>query len=145
MSTTGFSSVAPVISRAAPSLFILASSVCNSLQCLISRLTQGGKGDHLFRPICSVVLWGGRDTANRYYWHVWGVLTVYGPYWVCPSSRRHVLPGVYTAQAPGSSAGALSKADPVFCALPRFKLLRFSGIPQEHKLGWACALYPCQV
>ena len=32
---------------------------------------------------------------------------------------------VYTAQAPGFSAGELSKVGPGFCALPRSKLLRF--------------------
>ena len=39
--------------------FILVSSVSKSLQCLISTLTQGGKGGHLFSLTCSVVLWGG--------------------------------------------------------------------------------------
>ena len=72
-------------------LFILASSVFKSLQCLISALTQGGEGGHLFRLICSIVLWGGRNTANKYHWHVWGVLAVYGPHWVCPSSLWRVL------------------------------------------------------
>ena len=43
----------------------LASSVCWSLQCLISALTQGGGGGHFFRLTCSVVLWGGRDAANK--------------------------------------------------------------------------------
>ena len=44
MLTTGFYSVAPVISKAVPSaLFILASSVCKSLQYLTSSLTQGVK------------------------------------------------------------------------------------------------------
>ena len=57
-------------------LFILASSVCKSLQCLISALTQGGKGGHLFRLPCSVVLWGGRNIANKYHWCVLGVLAV---------------------------------------------------------------------
>ena len=33
----------------------------------------------------------GRNTANKYRWHVWGVLTVYGPHWVCPRSQQHVL------------------------------------------------------
>ena len=40
--------------------------------------------------------WSGvpfRDTANKYRWRVWGVLTVYGSHWVCPSSRQCVLPG----------------------------------------------------
>ena len=53
-----------------PSLFILTSSVCTSLQCLISALTQAGEGGHLFRITCSVVLCGGRDTANKYRCHV---------------------------------------------------------------------------
>ena len=44
MLTTGFYSVAPVISKAVPSsLFILASSVCKSLQYLTSALTYGAK------------------------------------------------------------------------------------------------------
>ena len=60
--------------------FILASSVCRSLQCLISALTQGGEGGLLFRLTCSVVLWGGRNTANKYHWHVWGILSVSWPY-----------------------------------------------------------------
>ena len=38
--TTGFYSIAPVTS-----LFVLASSVCWSLQCLISTLTQGAVVD----------------------------------------------------------------------------------------------------
>ena len=44
--------------------FILASSVCKSLQCLTSALTQGGRGGQLFLLTCSVVLWGGRSTTN---------------------------------------------------------------------------------
>ena len=74
--------------------FILASSVCKSLWCLISALTQGGEGSHLFRFTCSLVLWEGRDTTNKYCGHVWGVLTVYGPHWVCPSSRCVCFPGL---------------------------------------------------
>ena len=50
---------------------------------------------------------------------------------------------VHTAQALGCSAGALSKADPGLCVLPA--LVRFSGIPQRHKLSWACVLCPSQV
>ena len=54
---------------------------------------------------------------------------------------------VYTAQAPGCSAGVLSKAGPGLRALPRSKPLRFrfSGAPQRHKLGWACVLCRSQV
>ena len=54
---------------------------------------------------------------------------------------------VYTAQAPGSSAGELSKAGPGLRALPRSKPLRFRFLstPQRHRLGWACVLCPSQV
>ena len=52
-----------VTSRVVPS--ISASSVCWSLQCLISALTQGSGGGYFFRLTCSVVLWGGRDAANE--------------------------------------------------------------------------------
>ena len=76
-------------------LFVLASSVCKSLQCLISALTQGSEDGHLFRLTCSVLLWGWRNTANKYHWHVWGVLTVSGPHWVCPHSWRMCFPGLH--------------------------------------------------
>ena len=54
---------------------------------------------------------------------------------------------VYTAQAPGCSAGALSKAGPGLYALPRSKPLRFRffGTPQRCRLNWACVLCPSQV
>ena len=80
-------------------------SVCKSLQCLISALTEGGTGGHLFRLTCSVVLWGGRNTANKYPWHVWGVLTVAGPHWVCHSPRWHVLPGSTLLSLQGALQG----------------------------------------
>ena len=87
------------------------------------------------------MLWGGRNTANKYHWHMWGELAVSGPHWVCPTYSMCAFP-VHTAQAPGCSAGALSKAGPGLRALPRSKPLRFkfSGIPQRHKLSWACIL-----
>ena len=44
---------------------VLASSVCWSLQCLIFALTHWGSGGHLFRLTCSVLLWEGRNTANK--------------------------------------------------------------------------------
>ena len=86
--------LAPVTSRAVPSsMFILASSVFKPFQCLNSTLTQGGKGGHLFRLTCSIVLLGGRDTANKYHWHAWRVVAVCGSHWVCHSPRQRVLPG----------------------------------------------------
>ena len=47
----------------------LTSSVCWSLQFLISTLSQGGRWWTLcvffFRLTCSVLLWGGSDSANE--------------------------------------------------------------------------------
>ena len=82
---------------------------------------------------------------NKYHWHVWGVLIVSGPHWVCPHSWGSFL--VYTAQASGCSAGKLFKTGPGLHALPRSKLLRyrFSGTPQGHRLGSVCILCPSQV
>ena len=88
---------------------------------------------------------GERVTANKYHWHVWEVLPVNGPRWVLYSPRWCVIPWVHTAQAPGFSARALSQVDPAFHALPRSKLLRFSGAPQGHRPGWECILCPSQV
>ena len=53
------------VAAADPPLFIFASSICKSLQCLISALTQEGEGGHLFRLTCSVLLCGGRNTENK--------------------------------------------------------------------------------
>ena len=52
---------------------------------------------------------------------------------------------VCTAQAPGCSAGEQSKTGPGLHALPRSKLLRFSGTLQGHRLDCACVLCPSQV
>ena len=127
-------------------MFILASSVCKSLRCLISALTQGGKGGHLFRLICSVVLWGGRNTANKYHWCVWGVLAVYGPHWVCPHSWHMCFPSLHFS---GSRllCRELSEVSPGLYALPRSKPLRFRflGTPKGHRLIWACVLCLSQV
>ena len=105
--------------------FILASSFCKSLQCLVVALTQGGEGGHLFRLTCSVVLWGGRNTANKYHWHMWGLLCTVWTTLGLPQLRAGCDFHVYTAQAPDCSARVLSKVGPAFGALPRSKLLRF--------------------
>ena len=122
-------------------LFILASSVCWSLQCLISALTQGGGGGHFFRLTCSVVLWGGRNTANKYHWPVWGVCAVSRPHWVCPCSWRVCFPSL---QCSGSRllCQELSEVGPGLHARPRSKPLRFrfSGTSQRRTV-----LYPSLV
>ena len=98
------------------------------------------------RLTCSIVLWGGRNTANKYHWHVWGVLAVSRPHQVCPCSRRVCFPSLHCS---GSRllCGELSVAGPGLHALPRSKPLRFrlSGSSQRLRLGWACILCPSQV
>ena len=97
-------------------VFILASSVCWSLQCLISALTQGGKGGHLFRLTCSVMLWGGSLQTN-----FTGVCGECSQCVVCtgfaPAYGTCTFP-VYTSQALGCSAGELSDAGTGLHALP---------------------------
>ena len=120
---------------------------------LISALTRG-KGGHLFRLNCSVVLWGGRNTAKKHHWCVGGVLTVSGPHWVCRhswhvcfarlhcSGSRLLCRGTVLKQAlscmhfpglscSGSGSGVLHKgtdsAGPTFCVLPSSEQLRQSG------------------
>ena len=141
--------------------FILASSVCKSLQCLISTLTQEDEGGHLFKLTCSVVLWGRRNTANKYHWHVWGLLAVYGPHWVWPCSRLHVISHLLCSRS-RVLCSALSKVDPAFCSLicvlynalhkgtdsvrcafcvlPRSKQLRWPGAYQAHCPRWTMCL-----
>ena len=62
-----------------------------------------------------------------------------------PQLKAACASWVSTAQAPGCSAGELSKVSPVFHPLPRSNSLRFSGTPQGYRLGWACVLCPSQV
>ena len=72
-------------------MFVLASSVSKSLQYLTSTLTQGGKGGHLFKLTCSIVLPGARNPVKKYHWRVWEVLAVSGTHWVCPCTARVLL------------------------------------------------------
>ena len=67
--------------------------------------------------------------------------------WGLPQLMMACAFPVYTAQAPGCSAGELSKVGPAFHALPWSELLRFrfSGTPQRHRLSWTCVLCPSQV
>ena len=98
----------------------------------------------VFRLICSVLLWGGRNPANKYHWRLWGVLPVSLPHWVC--SRFVCFPSLHCL---GSRllCQELSEASPGLSARPRSKPLRFrfSGTPQRHRLDWACILCPSQV
>ena len=92
------------------------------------------------------MLWRGRNTVNRYHWHVWGVLAVSWPHWVCPHSWRVCFHGLHFS---GSRllCQELSEAGPGLCAPSRSMPLRFrfSNTPQRCRLGWACVLCPSQV
>ena len=89
--------------------------------------------------------WGGRNTAN-----------ITGVWRECSQCLGHTgfarahgmcVFLVYTAQAPGCSAGELSNADPGLRAFPRSKPLRFKflGSPQRCRLGWTFILCPSLV
>jgi len=96
-----------------------------------------------FRLTCSVVLWGGRDTANKWHWHVF---TVSRPHWVWPHSQHVCFPCLHCL---GSRlfCPKLSEAVRELYVLPRSKPLRFrySGSPQMCRLNWAHVLYPSQI
>ena len=108
------------------------------------------------------MLWGGRNTANNYHWHVWRVLTVSGPHWVCPhlwhvcfpslhhSSSRLLCRALGCMHVPGLSHSDLGSrifhkgtdsAGPVFCALPRSKQLRRLDAWQVHSPQVGSASY----
>ena len=109
-----------------------------------------------FRLPGSVVLRGGRGTAYKCHWCVWGALAVFQPHWVCPHTRECAFP-IYTTQAPGCSIGSgpcmacgssfhvlhkrVDSVWPVFCALPG---LSSSGNQEleEHTLPRSGAPYP---
>ena len=89
------------------------------------------------------MLWGGRNTANKYHWHVF---TVIQPHCICPCSRRLCFPSLHCSDS-RLLCRELSDAGPGLRALPRSKQLRFrfSGTPQRHRLGWTCVLCASQV
>ena len=49
----------------------------------------------MFRFACSVMVWGGRGTADKYHWCVWGVLAVFWLHWVCPHSWHVCCPRLH--------------------------------------------------
>ena len=96
-----------------------------------------------FRLACSAVLWGGKNAANKYHWHVF---TVIQPHWVCPCSWRVCLPSLHCSDS-RLLCWELSDVGPGLHALLRSKPLRFRflGTPQRRRLGWACVLCPSLV
>ena len=120
--------------------------VCRSLQCLISALTQGGGGGHFFRLTCSVVLWGGRNTANNTGvcsqclshtafapTHGACAFPVYPAQALGRSARNCLRPALDCMHFPGLSLSGsgtqvlhkgTDSVGPAFCALPRSEQLR---------------------
>ena len=92
------------------------------------------------------MLWGGGNAANKYHWHLWGVLPVSRSHWLCPYSWSVCFPSLHCS---GNRLlfWELSEVGPGLHALPRSKLLRFRylGSPQRCRLGWACVLCPSQI
>ena len=143
--TTAFKSIAPVTSKAVPS--VLASSVCWSLQCLISALIQVGGGGHFLGSLVQLRCGEGGMLLTNNTGMCLQCLSHTGP---APTHGTWALPA-HTAQALGCSARnrprlalgcvhlpglscsgsgtrvVLRGADsvgPVFCALPRSEQLR---------------------
>ena len=118
--------------------YLLVSSVSN-----VCPDTRGVVVVTYFRLVCSVVLWGGRNTANKYHWCVF---TVIQPHWVCPCSWHVCFPSLHCSDS-RLLCRELSDAGPGLYALPKSKLLRFRflGTPQRRRLGWACVLCPSLV
>ena len=105
--------------------------------------TRGVMVVTFLRLACSVVLCGGRNTANKYHWCVF---TVIQPHWVCPCSRRMCFPNLHCSDS-RLLCWQLSDAGPGLHALPRSKPLRFrfSVTPQRCRLGWAYVLHLSEV
>ena len=135
----------PVASKAVPS--VIVSTVCWSLQCLVSALTQRGWWWTLIFFLGSLVQSrcgeGGTLQTNNT--------------GVCSQCLSHTgtAPAHGVCTLPAHTTQALSrllpwepsKAGPGLHAPPRSKPLRFrhSGSPQRHRLGWACVLCSSQV
>ena len=127
-------------------MFVLASSVCKSLQCLISALTQGGEGGHLLGSLVQLRCGEGRTLQTDITGMCGECSQCLGNTGFAPTHGVCAFL-VCTVQAPGCSAGKLSKAGSGLHALPRSELLRFRflGTPQRHRLSWVCVLCPSQV
>ena len=121
-------------------MFILASFVCNSLQCLISALTQGVK---VVTYLGSLVQFccgeGGILQTNT------TGMCGESLQWMDHTGFSQAHGGVcFPCLHCSGSRLLLRRTGPV---IPRSKLLRFgfSGTPQSHRLGCTCVLCPSQV
>ena len=127
-------------------LFILASSVCWSLQCLISVLPQGGRSWSLFLGSLVQSCCGEGGTLQT---------NITGMYGACSRCFSHTgfapVHGMcaFSVYTSGSRllCWELSDVGLGLHAFPRSKPLtfRFSDTLKRHRLGWACILCLSQV
>ena len=126
-------------------LFVyLASSVCKSLQCLMSALHKEAKvitnSGSLVQLCCRE---GGTMQTN--------ITGMCGECLQCGATLGMSEPKVacaswvYTAQVLSCSARVLSQVGPAFHAPPRSKQLRFSHTPKGTDLDGLCILCPSRV
>ena len=126
-SLQGFYSLAPVPSEEVP--FVYLASVCLSLQCLSSALTQAGGGG-LFRFASFITLQGGMGAA----FSVYAAQAPGCSIWSVPCTARGSSPRVFHKSAESTV--------PAFCAFPGPSS---SGIQELHgrihpKCGMPCPL-----
>ena len=101
-----------------------------SLGCLVSALTQAGRGDLLFRFASSVqsCCWEG-GAAGRYR-SVWIALPVFRPHWVCPAHGCLCFPRLHCSDS------QLLYMERALLSV-RFQ---FSGPPQKRTFSCTCVL-----
>ena len=125
MLPTGILIVAPLPSEAVP--FVYLASVCRSLQCLISALTQAAEvvscSGSLVQSCCRE---GGALQTN--------VTGLCGEHWQC-SGHTGFAPvhGMCFPRLHCSGSWLLYMERALLCVR-----LQFSGPPQKHSLVWAC-------
>ena len=97
---------------------------------LISALTQAGESGLLFRFASSVLLWGGRGTADKCHCLCGEHSQCSGHTGFAPSSWRMCFPHLHC-----SGSRLLYRERALSCMW-----FPFSGTPQKRRLGWACIL-----
>ena len=124
------------------SLFILASCVCKSLQCLISTLIQGAKVVTYFSSLVQLCR-GEGGTLQISLSCVGSACSVWTTL-VLPQPKAACFPGLHCSGSRVLCKGTVPSG-PVFPAFPRSKPLRFSGTLQGNRPHWTCILCPSQV
>ena len=127
VSPTGILTCCTVPSEAVP--FVYLASVCRSLPCLISPLTQVGRGGLLFRFTSSVLLREGGALQTD--------IALCGEHSQCSVHTGFALPHRCVCFPRLHCSGSrLLYMEPAL----RGVWFQFSGVPQKHGLACACVL-----